>query len=126
MAKILVIDDDSSILEYFRRLKDSFHGELVFAQSGAEGCRLVQDQEIKVVITDWILPGKLQQLKLLCELKRLRPGLPIIVTSGYSSDDIIDQCRQVGVTDFLTKPFELSFATKIVDRLMLSGSGSSV
>lgn len=118
MAKILIIDDNKVILDYFKRIQSKLKHEVITTDNSMEGCRLAQDPAIRIIITDFRIPGGLQEMDLIRELKRLRPELPVVVMSGFSSPDIIKECQALGVSDFLTKPFELSFTASIVKRLL--------
>ena len=124
MSKVLLIDDDPLILEYLKRICAAKNHVALTAQTGLEGCHLAADPEIQLIITDLRLGGQLQKMDLVRELKRRRPELPMIVISGYPSDALLEECRAIGVTDFLTKPFEMSFAANIIDRLLQQPSGN--
>ncbi|MBI2438492.1 MAG: response regulator, partial [Lentisphaerae bacterium] len=54
---------------------------------------------------------------LIRQLRALRPECPIVVITGYPSETSIKECQQLGVHDFLTKPFEMPFISSILNRL---------
>ena len=118
MAKLLIIDDDQLILGYFKRIQDKLENEVVTASDGIEGCQMAQDPEVKLIIMDFCIPGGLEKTSLLQKLKSLRPELPIIVISGFSSKEIVEECHKLGASEFLAKPFELSFLPAIIRRLL--------
>lgn len=118
MTKILVIDDDQTILEYFIRIQDRLKCEVISATTGDEGCRLIQELDFQIIIMDFCIPGGLEKLELLQKLKELKPDLPVIVISGYSSPDLVAKCQELGASEFLAKPFELSFLPEIIQRLL--------
>jgi len=118
MAKILIIDDDQTILGYFKRIQGKLQSEVVGAANSTEGCQIAQDPEVKIIIMDFCIPGGLEKTSLLKKLKSLRPELPVIVISGFSTPEIVDECQQLGASEFLTKPFELSFLPVIIQRLL--------
>ncbi len=118
MAKILIIDDDQTILGYFKRIQSKLQSEVAGASNSMEGCQMAQDPEVKIIIMDFCIPGGLEKTNLLKKLKSLRPELPVIVISGFSTPEIIDECQKLGASEFLTKPFELSFLPVIIQRLL--------
>jgi len=70
MAHVLVVDDDTRLVEMLRRTL-SYEGFTVsVAQSGDEALRLVSERRPDVVVLDWLLPG----LDGLAVVQRLRAG----------------------------------------------------
>lgn len=114
MAKILVIDDEESIRTYFERSLSRMGHEAVLAENGEAGCEQAKQPDIKVIITDMRMPGALGELELIRALRQLRPELPLIVISGYGNEAMLRDCQDLGVTDFLSKPFELSFVRSVI------------
>ncbi len=125
MAKILVIDDEEAIRKHFVFLLGRLGHEVVVAADGDEGCRMAVDPSIQVIITDYCMPGQFQETALIRELRRLRPETPMVVISGYPDNDIMQDCEDLGVRDFLTKPFELSFVSSVIDKLLDGASGAA-
>jgi len=125
MDKILVIDDEERILKHFKTLLMMMNYEPLTANNSADGCRLAQDPDVKMIITDLAMPGELNQIGLVRELRRLRPNLPLVVISGFPTPEVLNECENLGVRDFLTKPFELSFINSVIKRLLGSPSGET-
>lgn len=118
MTKILVADDDQPVRDYFRKLLSRLGYEVVLASDGDEACEKIADPTVRLAITDVYMPGKKKEVELIRELRRLRPELPIVVISGYSAAETLQECEALGVRDFLTKPFELSFISSVIRKLL--------
>ena len=118
MAKILIIDDDQLILGYFKRIQEKLENEVVTASDAEKGCQMAQDPDVKLIIMDFCMPGGLEKTSLLKKLKSLRPELPVIVISGFSTQEVVEECYKLGASEFLSKPFELSFLPVIIRRLL--------
>lgn len=116
MAKILVIDDEEQIRKHFQTLLPHLGHTVSTAADGDEGVAAAKDEDIQLIITDLCMPGSLSETELVRELRRLRPETPIVVISGYPSGDALMACEEIGVMDFLTKPFELSFISAILEK----------
>lgn len=116
MAKILVIDDEDQIRKHFQMLLPHLGHTVCTAADGDEGVLAAEDESIQLIITDLCMPGRLSETELVRELRRLRPDVPIVVISGYPSGDALMACEEIGVVDFLTKPFELSFIAAILEK----------
>lgn len=125
MAKILVIDDEQRVLDYFRALLTKLGHEPVLARDGDEGCQLLErDREIAMVFADFCMPGNLSEISLVRHIRALRPDLPLVVISGYPDDETLAECTALGVRDFLSKPFELSFVASVIQKSLNEGKGT--
>ncbi|GAB5427367.1 MAG: hypothetical protein Devi2KO_08260 [Devosia indica] len=100
-ATILVVDDDALItLNTVDVLTDMGHTALE-AFSGAQALALMQSRtDIAAIITDYAMPG-MTGIELAHAARQLRPGLPILLATGY------DEVPDVAGHDFvqLKKPF---------------------
>ncbi|MBU1694355.1 MAG: response regulator [Verrucomicrobia bacterium] len=124
MARILVIDDDEQVRKYLKRLLHKLGHEVALAEDGSVGCVQAKDPAIQIIITDLKMAGTLSGMDLVRALRQARPHCPIVVTSGWPTEERITECEKLGIKDFLTKPFELSFLTGVLKRLL--GSGDAV
>jgi DNA-binding NtrC family response regulator len=118
MKKILIIDDEEPILRHFRDLLRLLQYEPVTANNSDEGCKLAKEMDISLIITDLCMPGKLSELEHVEALRKISPDIPIVVISGYPTPDVLQKCEELGVADFLTKPFELSFVAGVLEKLV--------
>ncbi|MCB1101684.1 MAG: response regulator, partial [Kiritimatiellae bacterium] len=76
MAKILVIDDEELIRNYFRHLLRSLNYDVMVAPNSVDGCRLAADPSVNLIISDLNMEGELSDVDLIRELRRLRPDIP--------------------------------------------------
>ena len=127
MHKILVIDDEQQILNHFRQLLPLLGCEPVTAATGEEGLQQALATDLKMIISDLCMPGDLVELELelVRELRRMRPHVPLVVISGYPSGEFLEECEALGVEDFLTKPFELSFISAIIQKHLGPSPGAT-
>jgi two-component system alkaline phosphatase synthesis response regulator PhoP len=104
--RILVIEDDLSILTGLS-MNLTFEGyEVIQAQDGREGLRKALDESPALVVLDIMLP-ELNGYEVLQELHRRGSRVPVVVLSakGLESDKIIG--LDLGADDYVTKPFGL-------------------
>jgi DNA-binding NarL/FixJ family response regulator len=73
--------------------------------------------EIDLVILDYILP-KLTGKEILKELKKIAPGVRVLVTSGYSENGQARKILEEGVDGFIQKPSQLALLAKKVRELL--------
>jgi DNA-binding NtrC family response regulator len=118
MAKILLIEDDDGVRKYISKILEMMGHDVLIAEEGGKGYELAKDPEIKAILTDLSMPGTLSEMELVRKLRELRPECPIVVCSGYPTQDRLEECETLGITDFLTKPFEVSFIRSVMARLL--------
>lgn len=123
MPTVLVIDDEEPILKHFEQLLPLLKCDVLTASTGREGVEKAKDPRVDMIISDLCMPGDLVELELIKTLKETRPDIPLVVISGYPSGEFLAECESIGVTDFLTKPFELSFIASIVRKLLTPPEG---
>ncbi len=81
MGIILCIDDDEAILHYEKALLERSGYKILTAASAQQGLRLVTICKCDAVLLDYEMPG-MKGDEVACEIKRIRPGLRVILLSG--------------------------------------------
>ena len=76
-----------------------------------------QPRAFDLVVTDFNMPG-MSGLQLAAALAALRPDLPIILSSGYVTEDIRTHAMRLGVRDVLHKENTLEELGKLVARVL--------
>jgi CheY-like chemotaxis protein len=70
-----------------------------------------------LVITDQTMP-KMSGLELVAELLKIRPDIPIILCTGYSSKITDKMAKEIGLADFFMKPFDTEQLAMIVRKTL--------
>jgi CheY-like chemotaxis protein len=101
---ILVVDDERAFQELTRAIFNKYGYRVVTAGDGAEALALFAQQKggIDLVVTDMMMPC-VDGPATIRGLHRLKPGLPVIATSGLSDNEAAT--REFERTTFLLKPF---------------------
>jgi DNA-binding NtrC family response regulator len=118
MAKILIIEDEASILLLLKRILAMARHEVVTAMDGDEAGRLAAEQHFDLIISDLSLASGLSGIDLVRELRRVKPDCPLVVSSGHTEGEQILTCQELGVTDFLPKPFDIVKVRGFVDDVL--------
>ncbi len=105
MAKILVIDDETTILQNIKFLLEIDGNEVITASSSKEGLSFFMDNfnSIDVVITDMKMP-KLSGMEILREIKRIMPQMAVIILTGHGDLDNAILAMKEGAFEYLRKP----------------------
>jgi two-component system, OmpR family, alkaline phosphatase synthesis response regulator PhoP len=125
MAKILVIDDEPSILNLVTAYLNPEGYEVYTAMDGPSGLKAARAFKPDLVILDIMLPG-MDGLELLSRLRRESEVYVILLTAKTEETDKIVGLS-VGADDYLTKPFsprELTARVKAALRRIQTGMGT--
>ena len=114
-ARILVVDDEPSVIDVFQEFLSAQGYALWIASSGEEAVQKIPELRPDIILTDINLPG-LSGLEVMRHAKQVDPEVAVIVVTGYASaSTAIDALRQ-GAFNYVTKPFDLDEVHQIVER----------
>ncbi len=114
-ARVLIVDDEPSVVEVFNEFLTSQGYALSLAANGEEAVRMLPVLKPDMILTDLNLPG-LSGLEVMRAAKEVDPEVCVVVVTGYASaSTAIDALRQ-GAYDYVTKPFDLDDVFQIVER----------
>jgi sigma-B regulation protein RsbU (phosphoserine phosphatase) len=104
---ILIAEDERITRRNLQRQLEKWGHEVVTAADGAEAWELLQEKDIPVVITDWVMPQMdgLDLLRRIRGRKNARYVYVILLTSKTEKNDIVEGL-EAGADDFLSKPFD--------------------
>ncbi len=101
--KILIIDDEISILESLADILQDEGYRVITATSAEEASSILTEETPDLVILDVWLPHK-DGIEFLRDLKQEFPALSVIIISGHGTVEIAVEAIKLGAFDFLEKP----------------------
>jgi len=112
--KVLMVDDESQFRATTERILTRRGFETIIAASGEEALEKLAENP-GVVVLDIKMSG-MDGHATLHEIKRRRPGLPVIILTGYGALPSAHEARDKGAYDYLTKPCDIdTLAAKIME-----------
>lgn len=102
--KILVVDDEKVIREGCREVLAQDGFEVVLAENGEQGLKMIERAHFDVILLDLMMPG-LSGFDVLSHVKALHPDTSIIVITGYATIENSIEAMKKGAFDFIPKPF---------------------
>jgi CheY-like chemotaxis protein len=104
--KILVVDDDPSVLAFVTTVAESMDYEVLKAKDGLDAMIAYGScPGIDAMVTDVRMPG-VNGFQLAHEVKARNPSIPILFISGFADDlDIKSEMKEIAGARFLAKPF---------------------
>ena len=105
MATILLIDDDEQV-RTLGKIDLEFAGyHFVSADSGKRALRLLEHQEVDLILVDIFMPD-MDGLQVIQALRKTQPTTKIIaITAGEGVRNYLDMAQCLGASDSLQKPF---------------------
>lgn len=117
MIRVLITDDHPIVRQGIRQIleddPEKRFGEIEEAGNSRELFRLITEKEFNVLLLDISLPGR-SGLDILPDIKRLRPGLQVLIVSIYREEQYAMRALRLGASGYLMKsgaPEELLTAT---------------
>ena len=106
-ARVLIVEDDEALLEAISDILEGAGYEVVRATNGAEGLRKLAEQKPDVVVSDIVMP-EMDGYEFLRATRQLSHGvtIPFLFLTARTAKADVRLAKQIGVEDFLTKPFE--------------------
>ncbi len=99
---LLIIEDcEATRKRLWIFFKDSF--KVFLAATASEGLSMLSE-EIGIVLLDYMLPDK-SGLDVLKEIKTRHPSIPVIVITGYGTEEVCQKALRLGAIDYIKKPF---------------------
>lgn len=104
--RILVVDDDESIVTYLQKIL-SKSGHTVFsASNGKEGMHRVVEHNPQIIISDWLMP-EMDGVDFCMSLRTTKEGRSIyfLILTALEQEEKLVEAFEAGVDDYIVKPF---------------------
>ena len=107
VRSLLIVDDEPNFLKLLDLILSKEGFRVTVAEDGFQAIDYADQEQFDIAILD-IRMHPMNGVALLKEFKRRWPDTPVIVTSAYPSANSRDECMELGASEYLTKPFEIS------------------
>lgn len=112
--RVHFIDDDATAGDLFRRFSRDKKYEVVIFRDPVKALDDIRENGSDLVVTDLSMPG-LSGLDLLQAIRQVDVELPVIMITGFSTEDNAIRALRLGATDFLKKPFDMEKLLQQID-----------
>lgn len=122
-GRILLMDDDESILGVTRDVLTHLGYEVVFARDGLEAVDAYENAQktamtFDVVIVDLTIRGGLGGKETIRKLMEIDPDVKAIVSSGYSNNPVITNFKKYGFSGAVAKPYSVEELSRILQEVL--------
>lgn len=112
---VLLAEDEGALLELMQQVLGEYNYTILTASSAAEALQVWDEHHgrVDLLLSDVVMPGGMSGRELAAELKKRKPGLKVILTSGFNAAMTGKEPR-MGDTTFLPKPYLPDAAAKLI------------
>jgi len=116
--RVLLVDDDTEIVESMRTVLESRGYEILIARDGNQGLMMAERDEPDLVVLDMMMP-KRSGFLVLEKLRRSRPvPMKVIMITANEGSRHKAYAEMLGVDDYIRKPFAMDRLLASIDRLL--------
>jgi PAS domain S-box-containing protein len=118
---ILVVDDEAIIRTTAQALISAIGYEVLLAEDGDEAIEtfLIERERISAILLDIVMP-KMNGRDVYLKIREIDPDIPVIFSSGFSSDTIVSDLTGIGAVAFIQKPYRQGSVAKALDEALNS------
>jgi DNA-binding NtrC family response regulator len=113
---ILIAEDEAKMRRVLElNLRDRY--DLEFAVNGQEAAAMIRGKTVDLVLTDLKMPLK-DGISLLHDIKRIKPGLPVILVTAYGSVESAVKAMKEGAYDYIVKPLKMDEIEIVIEKAL--------
>ena len=116
-GRVLVVDDEMSVRDLIGKALSEEHYDVDMAENGTAALERLRSTPYSLLITDLKMPG-MDGLAVIRAAREMRPGLPVIIVTGHSTEASAIEAVNLGVVGYLTKPFTMERVVAVAERAM--------
>ncbi len=126
MKKIILIEDESSVVSFIKKGLQELNYEISVALDGKSGIKMVEDNDFDLIILDIMLPD-INGLEVCKEIRTKNKTVPILFLTALDSSENIVLGLESGGDDYLVKPFKfIELVARIKSLLRRSGHNNNI
>ena len=104
MKNVLVVDDEKSVRDSIKMILDYEKYSVLFAENGAKAIASFKENNPDAVFLDIKMPGGIDGIDVLREMKQINAEIPVIMISGHGTFETAVEATKLGAYDYLPKP----------------------
>ena len=120
---VLIVDDKEQYRRIFEDISQDMGLRAVSATNGLEALRKIDTQLFSLALVDLKMP-KMGGLDFLMHSRRISPGLPVIIITGFGSIETAVEAMKLGAVDYITKPSSIDEIRRIMRKILESWRSS--
>ncbi len=123
IRKVMVVDDDSAMRTYCKKMLVENGFDVVEAANGTEAISVYKESQPDMVLMDITMPD-MDGLTALKEIKKIDPGAKVAMVTAIGQQALVMEALKTGAMDFVIKPFDQESVLGTIEKAL--GKDNSV
>lgn len=120
---VLIVDDEWDFVETIVRRLERRQIDVTGVRSGEEALSKLRERDYQVILLDVKMPGGMDGIETLREIKKIRPEAQVILLTGHGAVEMSVEGMKMGAFDYILKPVKLeNLLSKISDAMKGGGA----
>ena len=120
MIRVFIIDDDRDFAESLSMAIEGRGFEVEVAFSGEEAIKKFRETDFDIAFMDVKLPGK-NGVESFIEIKEFKPGVRVVMMTGYSVEQLLEQAVKNDAWGILHKPLDMNHIINMLEKIKPDG-----
>ena len=116
-AKVLIVDDQVSVIESFKEILKIKDYEVVGYQTGKEAIDSIEKGKYDIAFVDLRMP-EMDGIEVLKKIKEKDSSIEVIIVTAYASEESFANAITLGAMEYLRKPFLMGEVYALADRAL--------
>lgn len=117
LSRILVVDDEESIREFFEIMLKREGYEVLTASNGIKALEILKNQPVDLILSDIQMP-EMSGLELLTKVKELDPEMVMLMLTAFGSTETAVEAMKLGAYDYILKPFKIDEVKIVIQQAL--------
>ena len=114
--KVLVVDDEKTVRDFFREFFKKKDMEVEFADNGKGAVMEAGQNHYDLIFMDIVLP-EIHGVQAYEKIKELGKKIPVVMMTGYAVEDLIERAKRNGIKHIIKKPFILKEIEEAIEEV---------
>ena len=120
MSRILIVDDQRSLVDSLKKLLVQEGHKVETAAKGKTALEKISNKLPDLVLLDLMLPG-IKGMEVLGRIQKIDPKIPVIIMTGFGTTETAIESIKQGAFDYVQKPFEFPDMLKNIEKALEAG-----
>jgi len=118
--RVFIVDDNEDFAESLTLVLEGRGYEVELAHTGEEAIRKFRDNDFDIAFMDVKLPDK-NGVESYMEIRKFKPNVKVVMMTGYSVEQLLDEAVKNGAWDVLHKPLDMKKFLSIIEKILPHG-----
>lgn len=118
-ARILVVDDEDILIRCYQRILENAGYQVDYVKSGRDALKSIEAAPYDLIILDYLMP-EMNGMEALQRLRQVQSEVKVIMVTGLDRIETEMRAKELGVFDYLPKPFDPDDLKLAVERALTS------